>query len=266
MSLPSSPTSTGDILYHTDFTETQSALEDILGLGQNGYGIPSLKSNPVSPDGKIKAYQWNDLLYDFNAFHEHVTGAVTSTQLVVTGTTVVSHNMANDLYYTTQSLIANRYTAHPSQFLISDGGVSTTFYSGGDSLRTLPWGVDSSIITHKVVTQFPNSLAARYYFNLGCYLTYTPYYEGDGLNDLDAEWANFIDYLREPAQVHIYDRAKFVNYDSTTTEWTSGTLHVSIQADRSDDFKSIEFTVIYQNDASPNLLISPAVGIYTITL
>jgi len=260
------PTYTGNIINHNDFNEIQSTLENILGVGQDGYGIPSLKSNPVNYNSKITAFQWNDLLYDVNALHEHITGAFTSTQSVVTGTTVVNHSIVSDIYHVTQSLIPNRYTAHPSQFLISDGGISTIFYNNGDSLRTLPWGIESNVIRHKVVTQFPSAIAARYYFNLGCYLTYTPYYEGTGLNDLDTEWANFIDYLRAPDLTYIYDRDKFVTYDSITTNWTSGTLHVSIQADRAIDFKSVEFTITYQNDASPNLLISPAVGTYTITL
>jgi hypothetical protein len=260
------PTTTDAIITATDFNATQVILEDILSISENGWGLTAIQSNQVSTGKRVYASDWNSLLSDLNTVHQHITGGFTSTAAVITGTTVINHNLANDLYDVTQSLIANRYSVNPNQFLISDGGSSTIFYGGGDSLRTLPWGIDTNVITHRVVTQFPNRLAARYYFNLGCYLTYTPYYSGTGLNDLDAEWANFIDYLRDPAQTYTYDRQKFVSYDSTTTAWTSGTLHVSITADRAADFKSIEFIVEYRNDATPELLISPAVGIYTITL
>jgi len=260
------PTTTGAVIATTDFNPTQAILEDILGIGENGWGLTSIQSNPVPPGKRIYARDINGLLADVNLVNQHITGGFTNISAVVTGTGVVNHNTANDLYDATQSLVANRYSVNPNQFLISDGGYSTIFYAGGDSLRTFPWGIDTNVITHKVVTQFPNRLAARYYFNMGCYLTYTPYYSGFGLNDLDAEWANFIDYLRDPARTYTYDRQKFVSYDSTTTAWTSGTLHVSITADRAADLKSVEFTVEYRNDASPDLLISPAVGIYTITL
>ena len=261
------PTTTGAPISAVDINPTQAILEDILGIGENGWGIPMIQSNPVSVGSRIYAKDWNGLVVDLEIVNQHITGIdLTNPSLVTTGTSIINHNTANDLYTVAQSLVASRYLVNPNQFLISDGGSSTVFYGGGDSLRTLAWGVSSNYITHKVVTQFPNRLAARYYFNMGCYLTYTPYYSGTGLNDLDAEWANFIDYLRAPAQTCIYDREKFVKFDSTTTAWTSGTLHVSITADRSDDLKSIEFTVEYRNDASPDLLISPAVGIYTITL
>jgi hypothetical protein len=258
------PKSSGDLIDHNDYNTTQAILEDIMGIGENGYGLTSILSNPVALNRKINTSSWNVLLADMNAVHQHITGSFTSTQQVTTSTPIMS-NMLNAIYYNTVALEPNRYHCDPSQFLISDGASSTIFYNNGDSVRSLPWGVATSAITHHVVTQFPNRLAARYYFNLGCYLTYTPYYSGTGLNDLDAEWANFIDYLRV-AQPYTYDRQKFVSSDSTTTEWSSGTLFVSITADRSDDQASIDFTVIYRNNASPNLLISPAVGIYSITL
>lgn len=255
-----------DLIDHNDFDDLQLVLEDIMGLGENGYGITSIQSNPVAQGRSIKATQWNYLLADTNSVYQHVNNVFTSTQAVTTGTTVIDHSLANELSGTISNLQTLRYTVHPGQFLISDGGSSTVFYGGGDSLRTLPWGISTNIITHEISTQFPNRLAARYYFNQGCYLTYTPYYQGTGLNDLDAEWANFIDYLRSPSQAYTYGRQQFITYDSTTTEWSSGTLHVSITADRATAQDAVNFTIDYRNDASPNLLISPAVGIYTITL
>jgi hypothetical protein len=264
MTFPKSP---GDFIDHNDLNATQTILEDIMGIGENGYGLTSILSNPVAVGRKVNATQWNYLLSDMNTVEQHITGSTSTTLLPVTtaSTAIIYASTVTNIYNNTVALQPNRYHCDPSQFLISDGGSSTIFYGGGDSSRTSPWGVATSSITHHVTTQFPNRLAARYYFNLGCYLTYTPYYNGTGLNDLDTEWANFIDYLRA-ATPYTYDRQKFVTYDSVTTEWTSGTLFVSIQADRAVDQASIDFTVIYRNNASPNLLISPAVGIYTITL
>ena len=121
-------------------------------------------------------------------------------------------------------------------------------------------------ITHKVVTTFPNRLAARYYFNLGCYLTFVPYYQGTGLNDLDVEWAEFIDHLRAPEQELRYGRNEFINYSSTVTSWSSGTLSVSFAAAKSVNETEIEFTTIYSNNASAALIVSPAVATWSITV
>lgn len=260
------PTTTSTVIIHEDYNSIQVIAEDIMGLGENGYGLASIQSNPVTPGRRVKATQWNYLLNDVNSIYQHVTGEFTSTQSVTTGTTQVSSNMANNLYGTVQWLQDRRYTAHESQFLVSTGS-STVFYNNGTSLRTLPWGVGSNAITHRVVTEFENRLSARYYFNLGCYLTFTPYYEGTtGLNDLDAEWADFIDYLVDPANQYRYDRTQYITYSSTTTAWSSGTLNVSVVANRAVDQSSVEFIITYSNDASPSLLISPAVGIFNITL
>jgi hypothetical protein len=261
------PVNSGDTINHNDHNGIQSLLEDVLGLGENGYGLPLIRSNPLGTSNRTTALEWNNLVYDTDILYQHITNTSTTIQKVTTGTTVVQAAQTNELYSTVAWLYDNsrRYTCHPGQFVISTGS-SILFTGGGKSLRTLPWGVDNNSITHRVVSQFANRLAARYYFNIGSYLTFIPYYQGEGLNDLDAEWANFIDYLRTPGNEYIYDRTKYINYDSTTTEWTSGTLHVSITADRSPDQSSIEFITQYRNDASPTLLISPAVGIYNITL
>lgn len=259
------PVSFGDTIAQNDFNATQSILEDVLGLGENGYGLTSIQSNPISNTSRVKATQWNYLLADLDAVSQHITGQVTNISYVSTGTTAITNTMINDMYNTALSLEPSRYTVDSSQFLVSTG-TSTTFYTGGTSLRTLPWGVATNVITHRVVTEFPNRLAARYYFNLGSYLTLTPYYEGIGLNDLDAEWGNFIDYINLPGNQYQYGRTQYTTYGSTTTAWTSGTLHVSVTANRATDQASIEFVTTYSNDASPNLLITPAVGIYNITL
>ena len=262
------PKTTTDTLSHYDYNDIQLLVGDTLGLGENGYGFALIRSNPVELNDKVTALNWNNLVYDTDILYQHITNTNTSTRYVGTGSSYIQASDVNQLYATSAWLHddSRRYTCHPGQFEISSG-TSILFYPGGDSLRTLPWGVSDSSITHKVVSQFANRLSARYYFNIGSYLTFTPYYQANtGINDLDAEWANFIDYLRQPANQYIYDRSKYITYSTTTTEWTSGTLHVSVTANRSSNQDSIEFVTTYNNDASPNLLILPTVGIFNITL
>lgn len=256
----------GTTVAHTDFNIAQTLLDDIMGIGENGYGLPLIQSTPQELYWKIGAYQWNNLISDINYVHQHITNSNTSTGYVITGTDVLSANTINALISTTEWLDdpIRRYTCHPSKFLVNTVTDSTTLYSGGNSVRTLPWGVTTSEITHRVVTSFQNRLSARYYFNEGCFLNFLPNYSGIGLNDLDTEWANFIDYLRDPAQEYRYDRAQFVTYSSTTTSWNSGTLTVSVTANKSDDEKSIEFIMKYRNNESSTLIVSPNVGVWNI--
>jgi len=135
----------------------------------------------------------------------------------------------------------------------------------GSSIRTLAWGAnDITQISHQITCRFRSRLAARYYFNQGNYLTWKAFYTVGFVNDLDAEWANFIDYL-SISDDYRYGRAEYVVGDSLT-EYSSGTLYINVIANKSDDEARIDFTIQYGNVATPNLLISPAVGIYNITL
>ena len=257
----------GTLITATDYNTIQSTLSDIFGLGENGYGIPVLQSSPLTTGRKVTAKQWNYLLADINTVHEHIAGAFSSTQAVVTSTSIQS-TIVDELLPTSEWLndSSRRWTCHPDKFLISTG-TSTTFYGDGFSVRTLPWGVDLNSITHKVVTTFPDRLAALYYFNLGCFLTFTPYYVvGTGLNDLDLEWSRFIDYLRTPEQEYRYSRNEFISYSSTVTSWSSGTLTISLTAAKAVDETEIEFTTVYTNNASATLIVSPSVATWTITV
>ena len=260
----------GTLITATDYNNVHLSLHDILGLGENGYGLPLIDSDPIDTSGNvtITAFQWNHLLSDVNKVYQHITNVLTSTQVIVTGT-VVSSSFIDGVEPAVEWCYDNarRYTCHPSQFYVDPEANTSTFYADGVSLRTLPWGILENSITHRVLTQFENRLSARYYFNLGCFLTFTPYYEEDtGLNDLDAEWADFIDYLRAPAQEYRYSRSDFITYSSTVTSWSSGTLSVSVTADKSVDESAVEFIIVYSNNASATLIVSPAVATWAITV
>jgi hypothetical protein len=81
------------------------------------------------------------------------------------------------------------------------------------------------------------------------------------LNDLDAEWANFIEYWQATQGVWIYDREQFVTYNTTSTSWTSGTLVISASADIESD-ENIRFTFTYRNTDTPSLVVVPSSGFW----
>jgi hypothetical protein len=263
--------SSGTPIAKDDFNTAQATVLDILGLGDNGYGLPIIKSAPVENTQSIGLKQWNNLIDDINQAYLHVANRTTSTAKLNTGTSIVKTTTTNALLSTVDWLNNNRYTCHPSQFLNTGTSVATstsTFFSDSTSTRTVVWGSgESNTISHELLVSFPSRTLARYYFNLGSYLTFAPYYQGSILFDADAAWANFIDYLRAPAQQYKYDRAKYVNYSSTVTSWTSGSLIVSVLAEKSVDERTIKFTTSYINGSPSTVYITPTGSTYpTITL
>lgn len=258
------PTS-GTNLIKTDFNTAQATLQEILGVGENGYGMTVTFSDPVETTQIATAKQWNRFLNDLNNVHIHVTNTSTNTSYLITGTNIITASTVSNLIASVNYLndASRRYTCHPSQFLSSNS--TSTFFYDSTSTRTLTWGVDPNIITHEVVVVFPTRLTARYYFNLGSYLTFVPYYEGDIISDIDGEWANFIDYLRLPANIYKFDRAKYLAGSNITT-YNSGSLTISVLAEISADERTIKFTTSYSNSESSTLYVSPAGSTWTILI
>lgn len=263
------PTSGTNIL-KTDYNTAQATLQDILGVGENGYGIPILNSDPVEITQVARARAWNDFISDLNVVHKHISNVSTNTSYFTTGTSVVTASTVSNLLSRVNWLndASRRYTCHPNQFLNTGTSIAnstSTFFSDSTSTRTLSWGVNTDLITHEVVVSFPSRLTARYYFNMGSYLSFVPYYEGNIISDLDGEWANFIDYLRLPANIYKFDRTKYLAGSDITT-YTSGSLTISVLAEISADERTIKFTTSYSNSDSTTVYISPSGSTWTILI
>lgn len=256
----------------TGFNQGVDKVKDILGLDSNGWGLPIIDSRRIEgANYRANVLQWNRLLDDVNQINLHVYGTVTNITSATTSTQIVG-----TLLEKIDELDAVRYTCHPSQFQYSTVTNTSTIVSDSSSVRSLPWGFSTSSITHQVVVGFIDSVAAGYYFNQGNYLTWKPYYLISNtttisssvsriVNDLDGEWANFIDDIIGNGS-YIYDRDKFINYNNTTTYWTSGTLHIELNAAITGTNNVILFTALYYNDSVTALSVSPSVGLYPILL
>jgi hypothetical protein len=256
----------GTVITATEYNESHLLISDILGLGENGWGMPFSASTPASSGNKIYARSWVNLLDDINYANKHIYGTKSTLDYAVTGTTVVSAAYANSLVDLATSLSSEevRYTCHPSNFVFNPLTNSTTNFSDSVSIRTLPWGANgTTMIEHTMVVSWPNRLSARYYFNEGNYLVYNPFYSGVGLNDLDTEWDRFFTYLGENPWK--YTHHQFVNYRTTTTNWTSGTLEIIVSASIATNDKRITVDVQYINNASADLILTPAVSIFNIS-
>lgn len=274
------PVTTSQLINDSDFNAIQTIVDNVLGLGENGWGLALYSSNPVSTTDKVRAFDMNNLIRDVGIIHTHITNVNTNTSYVVTGTTLVNTVTFNQLkttgdYYSSD---LRRYTCHPDQFVRSNTLTDDIVFlasglNGSTSTRSIIWGETTEtsvrVISHRLVASWPTRLQARYYFNQGSFVAWRPYHLGDGLNDLDTEWANFIDWLNAPQNEYRYTRNEFVNYEGalgTSTYYTSGTLQVTVQAIKATDEKSVEFNIELTNLDTADLIVTPAVAYYNILL
>lgn len=263
----SHPLISGTTIQAADFNAIYDIVAEVVGPGENGYGFGFTFGVPVSENDIIRAWQMRGLQADVNTAYKHITNAYTGSGLVNTGTTIVSTSLPTRLYDAAQYILANRYTCHPDQYYVDPITGATINTTDGTSTRTISWGIaPSNAIEHKVNVYWASRLVRRYFFNAGGKFEWKPGHNGESmtglpLNDLDAEWANFIEYWQATQDVWTYDRDKFVTYNSTSTSWSSGTLQITASADIEGD-ENIRFTFTYRNNNTPTLVVVPSSGFW----
>ena len=264
MTLPISPGSTATVAV-SDYMDSYTIVNDIIGIGENGYGIPLLVSGPVTTKTQIKVRDWNYLQRDLNSIYIHVTDASTATT-TVTNTTTVSSTLSNTVYAQTNEIESQRYTCHPNQFFADPVTNETWNTTNGTSTRTISWDMDATAeITHKVNAAWTTPLTARYFFNQGGYFIYKPFYANTGTTaTIDTQWVSFIDYVKNQGGFQ-YTRPYFVNADTSlvTKSWSSGTLRISLAVERNAAKNEILFTVKYKRR---DLEIVPNRGYWNIVI
>ena len=243
-----SPATPGSIVEVSDYMDSWTIINDIIGIGENGYGIPVPWSGPATTKTKIKVRDWNFLQRDLNSIFIHVTNTGTATT-VVTTTTIVNSTLSNRVWDGVNEIVGQRYYCHPDQFYADPVTSETWNTTNGTSTRTISWDMDATAeITHKVNAAWTTPLTARYFFNQGGYFIYKPFYANTGTTaTIDTQWVSFIDYVKSTGGFE-YTRPYFVNTTTNlvTKSWTSGTLKISLAAERNVANDQVLFTVKYK--------------------
>ena len=244
-----------------------------MGLTTSGWGATAIYSVPVTTNTRATAFQWNSLINDIGIINGHVHNTTsTTTAFVSTGTQLVQATTGDELAVVALKLWQDteRYVCHPNQYIL-DPSTSTVrpnlFVT--TSTRTTSWGISPITITHGAAATFVTRLHAFYYFNLGNYLSWKPYYlpADVALNDLDQEWTRWIDWInRSPNLEFKYGRDQFLNNVDYTRVYTSGTLSITVIATKRVDEKNIDINVTYANEATSLFVVNPSVAGYTITI
>lgn len=267
--MPAINKTSGQVAETVDYNYPQAQAQEQLGTGEDGYGYPASYSIPVRRRTRITTSTAVDLWLDLNDIYTHLQDETTSTQLPQFQD-LITANFFNEMAGLSDWNIdpVRRWTCHPNQYVLDDTTSTVTpRLFGTSSVRTLAWGISDNEIDHQVAVRWPTRLQARYYFNLGNYLVWRPYYTVENtatvFNDLDQEWANWIRW-HNATQEWRYTREEFINYSSTTTVYTSGTLSMTVLAEKESNERRVNITVTYRNSDSPLLLITPTVAGYII--
>lgn len=270
------PLSTGTQARADDYNYIQGIINDVMGLNPNGYGVPWLYSSPVNTGTRLTAKQWNDLKLDVNTAYLHITNTETATFSFITSTDVASvpgydvstatlsvarHNL---LAEAADYILTNRYTCHPLQYFADESGNISRI--GGVSSRTETWGLGPDIeIYHTVHAVFATVDSIRYFFNAGGVFSWLPGWTQEARSDIDQAWQGFINYWLTNLNYE-YNRTDFLNTDTKTTNYSSGTLQMSVVAGKttSGTFanREIVFTATYRNTDIGSLVVVPTTGLW----
>lgn len=268
MTLPVSSTATISAVHYNDI---HNLVSEVIGVGENGYGLSLYYSNPVTDQNISSAQQWRRLQGDLNTAYKHITDQFAIPPgTIITGTTITTADLTNVYWNAANYVVNNRYTCHPNQYYVDPQTLATINTTEGTSTRTLVsgWGLDpEGAITHKVNVTWASRLTTRYFFNCGGKFEWKPYHTntsttGASLNDLDEEWANFINYFQQ-AETYVYDRQTYEDWVTTSTVYNSGTLRISVLADQETD-RNIRFTFTFTNVDTADLVVIPSTEYYNI--
>lgn len=279
-------TSGTSLVQSIDYNSLYDIVEDVFAVNEEGWGLYAFYSTPISSNNLIRASQWRNLeddLIRLAYFHiTNTTTVLTSNTPIVSGSLIEAERQ-NQLKSVADYVLANRYTCAEGQYYrdpITGATVNTT---DGVSRRTLEWGITENYIEHRVRVRWANRLIALHFFNTGGILTWTPYHSNNGLNDIDSEWAAFINSVRisQETQPIAYDRNAFLAQTAGTTAtiyaqgssqvapnptYQSGTLSINVELFKSNGEDWVEFIITFANANSAELVVTPSVGYWNYTV
>lgn len=157
-----------------DYNNIQSKVAGVLGGGvsASGYG-QTVRSSAVSVSNKVSVNDWGNLRYDIINAYTHIFGSAPTTTLPNTSQTIRyspsftpettgTIDAPNTQYDTwANTIVASRFTVHPSQSATGSAGSTTTIWPG-------PYGSYwTSKIQCTVTINFSTPSDARYFFNSG---------------------------------------------------------------------------------------------------
>lgn len=233
------PVQTGTTLVlSSDKNTIQSRIREVMGVGEDGYGISALQSRLHSTGTTIRASHFQALYDDLNRIYIHQTGNSLSAANTFSSSTLISAPAVNYLNTISQYVIDpnNRYFVHPSQSTASveliDPRVST-------------WATN---ITATVLCTWTSELQANYFFNSGGILKVQTNHLDNWASLREREWARLLTEIGTSSFTH----SNWVSGIDTVSTYTANFPYdMFVELRTTVTNKSVQFTVeLVNNDAA----------------
>jgi hypothetical protein len=286
------PLSTGTLITDAAYNELAATVIEIMGPGEDGYGLFNYFTTPITTAMPVRARSWGNLTRDLvNTIYHHVAHINTTTNTYstvlpvnsATSGSAIGVELHNKLKEIADFALTNRYTCAEEQYYRDPDTGVTVNTTDGVSTRTTEWGVSQDYIEHRVRVRWANRLIARYFFNGGGYITWTPYHSNNGLSELDAQWASFINNIQTDQGINElrYDRAAFLAQTAGTTAtiypvgsgrafpdptYEQGPLSCNVEVFKANNEAWIQVKATFRNSDSSLLVVVPTVGYWNFTV
>ncbi len=177
-------TSSGTQIFASEFVTIQDKAQSLLGTGSatRGYG-QTLQSSDVFSGNNITKAQWDALRYDIINIRYHQDGVLPNIVSVNVGDVIgYGEGSPNSNYNTLlEAAIANRFQIAGSQSIITSKG----------SVSSSPsWSTQAYM---ELTCTFTTANEARYFFNSGGKIRFTPAMSGGASTAQVRAWISFLD-------------------------------------------------------------------------
>lgn len=201
-------TASGTQIYASEFVTIQNKAESLLGTGTatRGYG-QTVASADVFQGNTITKAQWDALRYDIINIKVHQDGVMPAIVQVNTGDPIgYGASNPNSNYDTLlEQAIKNRFLLASNQSIATSIGTATS---------TSTWATAASVT---LTCTFSTANQARYFFNSGGKVRFTPTLTGGSGTAQNNAWINFLTSVGTKA--FGADTDPFVNYYTLTNSY-----------------------------------------------
>jgi len=187
-----------DKIRESDYNSIRNKVVNVLGVGSgnSGYG-QNIRSAAVAEGFKVSRTDWGNLRWDIiNAF-THIFGSAPTTVNPQEGNTIRYSNTfvpdtgASDAPVTqydthANTIIANRFTVHPSQSATVALATASTTWPG---VYGNFW---NSRIQCTVTASWTSAAQARYFFNSGGLIRFSSSRSGGSTNSQNTSWTSIL--------------------------------------------------------------------------
>lgn len=187
-----------DTIRIPDYNNIKSKIDGVLGSGSgtSGYG-QTLTSSTVNEGNRVTVNEWGRLRFDIINAYRHIFGSAPTIVLPVEGgrirysNTFVPDTGASDAPITQfdtwcNTIIANRFTIHPSQSATQAVPAGSTTWPG---VYGNFW---TSKIQCTITASWTNANQARFFFNSGGEIRISASRSGGSTNQQNTSWTSIL--------------------------------------------------------------------------